>query len=432
MKNDLLDHKVLYQQTQLGEIKLYLHPKELTILKLRYAPKQEIMKLWDKLWEGVGDYDELPAGCRTLMPSVVYRIQRMGVDEDWKGIQGLNLNFLAGLPPFVWTKNKFMLNQTLRIAEHVGKSGIEILAIKGMAELLSDTEMGNMRSTSDLDLLIRPDDFYIFTQKMSEIGYELVSNGGNLAKYSPLPKDQYLFEANSGYKLQVDVHVMVDKYHTDDRLTELVWLGKVPSKKCPTLFVPSPRDRFLISLVNGFRITNWYSGSYLKYLSDALSELISVHQDGNQGQLRFCVESLNCQDCYEQVLQIGREIGLFDEQIMETYALSHASDSNAVLKSPRSGAISFKQRIFSKLTKSLSLKNILLLLIYMNVISQVWQSRGKQVGLGKVIKFLLMDQFLVIITYVVRNVLKLSIWKNKDLDAIKKLSKTPVSSLKWN
>jgi len=413
MKDSLLDYKSLHQQTIIGQLKLTLHPKEFTLLKLRYAPKQELMKLWSELWKDIQDYDDLPAGCRTLMPSVVSRIQRMGIDENWKRVHGLDLTFLVGLPRYVWTKNKYLLNQTLRIAEHVGRSGIEIVAIKGMAELLSDAEMGTMRSTFDLDLLIRPEDFDIFTQKMSEIGYRQIdTNKGILEKRSPLPKDQFLFMAENGSKLQVDVHLMVDKYKADDRLTELVWLGKVPSKHCATLFVPSPRDRFLISLVNGFRITNWYSGSYLKYLSDALSEFNIMHQDENQNDHRIGFESLNIQDWHKQILQIGREIALFDEQIMENHGLNQIQESGAVLSSPGVRSISLKESIFRKLTGSLSSEKKLNLFILLNLYSQVWQSRGKQGFSGKAIKFLLLDPLLQIVSVMGRRAQKL--WKHKN------------------
>jgi len=432
MKDSLLDFNILHQQTILGELKLYLHPKESIMLKLIYAPKEEMLQLWSELWDGIGDYDNLPAGCRTLMASVVNKLQRMGFEEDWKRVHGLNLTFLSGITRFVWTKNKFMLSQMLRIAEHVGRSGIEIVAIKGMAELLLDTEMGLMRSTSDLDLLIKPKDFDIFSQKMSELGYRQIETSEEfLVKRSPLPKDQYLFLSNKGYKLEIDVHLMVDKYHLDGHLTEQVWLGKVPSKQCPNLFIPSPRDRFLISLVNVFRITNWYPGSYLKYINDALYAINKMTQKEDSNQLLIGIETLNYQDWLQQILQVGQNIRLFNEQIAEAYSLNHVSDSYANSKLQRFSINFLKKGIFSKLTRMLSQKNNFKLLYILNRYSLLWQYKVKQLGSIKAIKFLFIYTFTSIIFFILRKILTIFNWKKKIIDVENPLAKTPISNIKW-
>jgi hypothetical protein len=434
MKKDQSNSQKLYQNTILGQLKLNLHPKEIILLKLRYAQKQEIMKLWTELWEGIQDYDHLPAGCRALMPSVVRKLEYMELYEDWKHVHGLDLTFLVGLQRYVWTKNKYLLNQTLRIAEHVGRSGIEVVAIKGMAELLSDTEMGIMRSTSDLDLLIKPKDLDLFKKKMYEIGYEqIIQSEGILDKRSVLPKDQFVFRPKEGSGLELDVHLMVNKYQVNDRLTELVWIGKVPSKQCPTLFVPSIKERFCIALVNAFRITNWYSGSYLKYLNDALSDIQSIDQENKHEFLFIGCESLNLQDWQQQIIQLGMDVGIVDEIMMKRFGLNQTLVSNTVLKSvANSNSISLRDYINRWLTKKLSPEKSLDFYLLLNLYSQVWQSRHRAEVSSKAMKFLLTDPLLQLNSFIGRRFRSLYVWKDKHPSLKKKFPHTPMGNLKWN
>jgi hypothetical protein len=315
----LEDATLLNQKTQLGDLNLFLHPKECTILKLKFAPKDRMMELWRELWDGISDYDLLPAGCRTLMASVIKKIQLLEIEEDWKKVNGMDLNFLTGLPRFVWAKNKTMQNQTIRIAEYVRSSGIEIVAINGTAELLLGEKSDIMRSNSYIDLLIKPDDLELFKQKISEIGYSVVNKNKGLFKIiKSLPSDGYLFGSKNSFLLEIDVHLLVEKYFEDNQLTQRVWKSKVQSVYCDNLFIPSPNERFFISIINAYRIENWHSGFYLKYLSDSVNCLDLMDQKKMDGTWATETELLNSQDWASQLILSGVDFGKIDEKMFNS------------------------------------------------------------------------------------------------------------------
>jgi hypothetical protein len=432
MKKSLQNAPILNQKTALGFLSLHIHPKEYIFLKLYYSPREKMFGLWNELWDGILDYDLLPAGCRALMPSVVRKMQLLESQEDWKHVHGLDLTFLSGLPRFVWTKNKFVLKQTLRISEFIGRSGIEIIAIKGTAELLSGAETGMMRSTADIDLLIRPEDFELFSQKMSELGFDQINNSSldRLEVRSPLPKDQYVFKSNDDMMLEVDVHLMVNQYQAHDLLTALVWQGKVQSTQLKNLFVPSPRESFLIALVNGFRMHNWYAGSYLKYLSDSLTKLDCLQKEGLQDVLQDNdLESLYLQDWNKQIIRLGQYLSEFDEQLFNSFKLNPRV-SEVVPNSSATQSKSITMLINKLLTKNVSAERKKYFLILLNLYSKAWKSRNKKGYFLKIIFFLVTDPFLQLFSLIERRAESFFVKTNSKTN--KKALKTPISSMNWS
>ncbi len=374
------DAPIFYQKTQLGDLNLILHPKECTILKLKFAPKDKMMELWRELWNGISDYDLLPAGCTTLMASVVKKIQFLEIEEDWKQLNGMDLNFLSGLPRFVWAKNKIMQNQTIRIAEYVKSSGIEIVAIKGTAELLSGEKSDMMRSTSDIDLLIKPDDLGLFKQKMSEIGYLVVNtNKGLLKIIDSLPKDGCLFRSKNSFHLEIDVHLLVDKYHENNQLTERVWKSKVQSIYCDNLFIPSQRERFFISLINAYRIGNWYSGSYLKYLSDSINYLDLMNQKNIDCIRATEAEFLNNQDRVDQIIQLGVYIGKINEKMFSSLKKIHNSPTANFFFSKARKSTLLNNYLFRNIFNLLSLNKQCAILNYIEIYNYCWKFSKKSI-----------------------------------------------------
>lgn len=396
------------------------------MLKLRFASKGEIMQLWIDLWEGVSDYDQLPVGCRSLMPTVVRRMQKEQMPEDWKKVHGLDLSFLVGLPRFVWTRNKFMLNQTKRIAAHLGVEGIEIVAFKGTGELVFDEENGMMRSTSDLDLLIRPQMLDAFTLQMGELGLELKAlPESNL----PIPNDQYMFMPTDGTTLYLDLHIMVNKYQVDDRLTEMVWRHKVASMEYPNLFVPSSRERFWIALANVFRLTNWYQESYLKYLNDALTELVSFDRQELKEVLQYGRELRILQDWQEQIIRLAYELGLVDKQVLEL-----ADNGHEVAMQLSSGG-SVANRFRSSLNKRINRVNQVKMRHALYLVDRYftsWQARNEEGYYWRVMSFMIKEPVYQVATYVMRRFRNLISYRKTELTYVTKPSYIPTRHVFWD
>jgi hypothetical protein len=369
------DAPILYQKTQIGDLNLVLHPKECTVLKLKFAPKEMMMELWLELWDGISDYDLLPAGCQTLMASVVKKIQLLEIEEEWKQVNGMDLNFLSGLPRFVWAKNKTMQNQTIRLAEYVKNSGIEIVAINGTAELLSGDQAEIIQTISNIDLLIKPDDLGLFIQKMSEIGYSLVDkNNGLLKIINFLPKDGYQFRSNSSFLLDINVHLLVEKYYEDNQLTVSVWSSKVQSIYSDNLFIPSKRERFFISLINTYRIGNWYSGIYLKYLSDSLNHLDLMDQKNIDGIWNPYAELFKNKDWVDQIIQMGAHFGKIDAKMFSRLKkIQNSSKATLILATPSNNFL--LKNIFN----ALPFNKQSVFLININIYNYCWKLSRKSI-----------------------------------------------------
>lgn len=363
----------LFQKTSIGDLSLKIHPKEYILLMLKFAPKDKVIGLWRELWDGVSDYDLLPAGCRTLMASVVNKIQQLELDEDWKNLDGIDLTFLTGLPRFVWAKNKMMQTQTIRIAEYVKSSGIEIVALKGTAELLLREKSDIMRSTSDIDILIKPEDIEMFKHKISELGYYEVKNDEGLIKMiSSLHKDAYLFKSVNDFQLDIDVHISVEKFYENNRITNLVWQNKEPSTLVDNLFIPSVNERFLISLINGFRFHNWYSGSYLKYLSDSLIYCELMDNVSFRGLHRHQAEMADVLNWSNQIIELGVYLSSLDTSLFNKLKLRQLGASNNADFSSNGTQIrphlSVHKSVFRKLSSNLQLST----LIYIDIYKYCW------------------------------------------------------------
>jgi hypothetical protein len=419
MKNASLDSTILYQKAFIGGWSLELHPKEMLILKLRFAPREKILDLWAELWHDIYDYDELPPACRALMPTVIRRMQTENVSEDWKIIHGLDLSFLVGLPRYVWTRNKFMLNQTKRIASHVGEAGIEIVAIKGMADLISDAHDGMMRSTVDLDLLIRPEDFDLFKNKMSEIGFELqlMSEGASL-----MLSDQFQFVPTDGTNSFVDLHLMANKYQEDDRLTTMIWKGKVPSNVCPTLFLPSDRERFWLSVANAFRLQNWQYESHLKYLNDALNYL-SVMNTENMDEVLKNGENLQLlQDWQEQVIQLGCDLDILKSDICTSQEKTYErhNHSNGTIK-----------RLLNDKLSSVTLHKLRYPIILLDIYIQTFRARNIKGNYWKVMRYLSVGIPYKAILFIWRSLLS-KISSNRSIPPLHaQLNNMKIRDVKW-
>lgn len=307
----------LRQKTFVGQLSLQLSSQECAILQLLTAPKGDMLHLWKLFWEGIPHYDDLPVSSRLLLPAAVRRLQHLQV-SGWQEVHGLDLTFLTGLPRYFWAKNQYYLNQTRLIAQGAHAQGIRIVALKGMAELLEGSITAMMRSTRDLDLLVRPEELDVFREVVRELGYsEFNSQAGRLLNL-PIPRDQFWFRSPDKKLADIDAHVLVDKYRFGNQITRVVWEGIRPVAGSEGLFVPAPQARFWIAVANVFRAGNWAEGSHLKYLDDAFHALSGMQQTELEETLRQGREEGLLHDWQEQVIQLGLQLRIFGKETTES------------------------------------------------------------------------------------------------------------------
>lgn len=274
----------LSQTIPFGRLKFTPSREELAILKLISCGKDEAILHWQQLWSQTDDYDDLLFSCKELMPSAVKKIQTSCAEGQWQQFIPKNAEFLAGLPKYTWTKNQYIINHYQQIAAALDKEHIEFLALKGVCEMLDGNTLAFMRTSRDIDLLIHEEDWEKFTQIVEKLGWVNSKNITSKAYLnSPIKSHAEVFQQPEGI-FDLDVHFVVIPGPKSDseKFTKSLWARKVKSKKYLNCYIPSPEDRYIITVANAFNLHNWKQGHITKYLHDMLT--ISCQMDHQQFQ----------------------------------------------------------------------------------------------------------------------------------------------------
>lgn len=269
----MIDSFPISQKTNIGIMTLDLTKNELLMLYMMRAKAKDLLPIWNMLWEQIRSYDEIPASCRQLMPAVVRRMQVYQVTQSWLTSHNLKLYFLNGLPRYVWTKNILILQRLEDLARESRKEDLEIIAVKGLSELIGNNESEFFRPTLDIDILIRRQDLPKLTKVLKQLDYRIAVKHSFLRTRSTIPKRAHVYHREEPLPIDIDVHFTMEDYNHKDSLTNSIWKNKVPSMLLDNLYIPSNDERYLISLLNSFRISNWENHSYLKYLNDSIQFL---------------------------------------------------------------------------------------------------------------------------------------------------------------
>lgn len=254
---------------------LTLSKSELAMLQLLLSPDKESFEHWKNFWKEVVDYELAPFGCKELMPLAIRKMQKVVTQNDWQSVVPSHASFLAGLPKYAWSKNKVILAQCEKLANQLHQKGIEVMAIKGVAEMIRIPESMLMRTSRDIDLLIQPKDL--------EVSVELFKSQGWYSNQviHGVPRPLSEFEGNSftfdhpNYPVSLDIHfdaVSDGRGQYADFTTEL-WSNKLSAPCNSSIYIPSSEDRFCLFLANAFVPDNWTSGLVNKYLYDLLFQL---------------------------------------------------------------------------------------------------------------------------------------------------------------
>jgi len=292
-----------------------LDKKEAVCLRILSSNEAHIIQDWQLLWEGVHNFDDLSQSCKTLMPVIVKYIEsKKLLDECFNSVGHLNLSFLRGFPKYFWVKNQHLLKNIDLILSAV-HDNIQIIAIKGTAEILDSSCVAFYRSTRDLDLLVKSVDIHSLRRILLELNYyEVIEN--KFIKY-PFNKTSYYFKSRLNSYLDVDVHVSVNTELVPDNLTNLFWLNRVPSNTYKNLSVPSNREKFWLAVINAFMPENWVSGSYLKYINDALDYASAFPKEKIQSIVYDGKQLHGLKDWQEQIISLGIVLGRLQDSYKE-------------------------------------------------------------------------------------------------------------------
>lgn len=289
---------------------LVLSKPEMAMLQLLLSPEGEALGYWKVFWSGVTDYEAAPFGCKELMPLAVRKMQKAVSQSDWQSVVPSHASFLSGLPKYAWSKNKMILLECYKLADQLHQRGVEIMAIKGIAEMIRIPDVMLMRTSRDIDLLIQPKDLGVSVELFQSLGWhsDQVANG------VPAPLSE--FEGNSftfdhpNYPVSLDIHfdVVSDGRGQYGNFTSELWLNKLRAPCNHPIYIPSPENRFCLFLANAFVPDNWTSGLVNKYLFDLLFQLQDM-SDADKALAKVqATKYLSLGEAVEQIILLDKRL----------------------------------------------------------------------------------------------------------------------------
>jgi hypothetical protein len=265
-------NQVLTQKLPFGNLSISICEKEAIALRLLYVEEEMIDKLWWEFWQGVCSYDDLPPACRQLMPIIVGRMLECAKAATWERVNNVQLGFLRGLPKYTWAKNALISTSLEKIARACLLDPIPIIAIKGASEFLARGKDAKFRPTIDIDIMVRPHDVEKFSKAVNNIGYCAKKYKRRTVVESAIPQSYIQYQNEAPGFPEIDLHLKIDdEIDQQIQLCERIWMNRLQCDLCSNLYIPSPGERYEISLINAFRLGNWASHAYLKYIYDVIS-----------------------------------------------------------------------------------------------------------------------------------------------------------------
>jgi Uncharacterised nucleotidyltransferase len=310
----------LIQSGIIGNFEIIISNEELAILKLLSTKSENILSYWREVWQSIDDYEELSFASKELMASAVKKIQEKVAENKWKEVTKGNAEFLSGLPRYTWTKNQYILNQYRLIANALQKEKIEFIAIKGVGEMIANNHLSLMRTSRDIDILIKIEDWDKCLPIFEKIGWVLPPKLKRI-DFSVSNDPAYHHEItlyNNDRIIDLDVHfaAIAGPRSYSNSFTLDLWENRVPSPKYPDLFIPGVDHRFVIFLVNAYNFHNWNSGQYCKYLLDALLTLEDMGPAAIEKTITTAEQHLKMGERMRQLLSMLERIKCVEQSIV--------------------------------------------------------------------------------------------------------------------
>jgi hypothetical protein len=289
---------------------LALNKSEIAMLQLLLSSEGEAIQHWKRFWSEVSEYELAPFGCKELMPLAVRKMQMAVAQSDWQSVVPSHASFLAGLPKYAWTKNRVILLECYKLCDQLHQRGVEVMAIKGIAEMIRIPDIMLMRTSRDIDLLIQPKDLGVSIDLFQSQGWssDQVANG--------VPSPLSEFEGNSftfdhpNYPVSLDIHfdVVSDGRGQYSDFTSEIWLDKQSAPCNHHVYIPSPENRFCLFLANAYVPDNWTSGLVNKYLYDLLFQLQDMNDRDKSLTKIKAIKYLNLGGAVEQITLLDKRV----------------------------------------------------------------------------------------------------------------------------
>jgi hypothetical protein len=298
----------LIQKAPIGTIFVELDSQECQMLRLLMCPDRQIKDIWIKLWASVSDYEELHFFCKDFMPTVVARLNRLGLLDELIPLVRGNRHFMRGLPKFMWSKNQLIIREARQVAILFGSAGLDFSFVKGVGRMLEIGDSALYRISRDIDVLVPWDQF----NRSIEL----------LLKNSWVVKDQSEWAISSGWinaitlhhpihRLEIDLHRSLFHDGGNDHLPIMnqIWSRAKISEADKHLYILSRRDQLVIAINNTFNLFNWETSQFCKYICD-LAQILEEMNDEELSELPQDLEIVKQTSQFFQITGILEALGV--------------------------------------------------------------------------------------------------------------------------
>lgn len=122
-----------------------------------------VVDAW-RAWHADADYDDLAPAEHRLLPLLLERLRRLGVDDPI-------LEHYHGVFRFFWFRNRVLLRQAARVCRDLEAAGIPVLVLKGVPLSLAYYEHTGHRPMNDVDILVRQADAVRAIERLLDEGW---------------------------------------------------------------------------------------------------------------------------------------------------------------------------------------------------------------------------------------------------------------------
>ncbi|MET4579151.1 nucleotidyltransferase domain-containing protein [Ottowia thiooxydans] len=138
-------------------------PGQEALLHACLGPAELFGQHW-RIWRDAEDIEHLDESSNRLLPLLFKQAEKAGwVDHE--------MGRLRGIYRYQWCRNQMMLAELRRVVHALNLASTEVMLLKGAAMIQAYYEDPALRPMSDLDIMVRPDDFEKASQILRELGY---------------------------------------------------------------------------------------------------------------------------------------------------------------------------------------------------------------------------------------------------------------------
>jgi len=218
-----------------------------------------------KQWRAMQDFDDAPWPQLRITASVGRRLRNI-VEDDLTARIG-------GFRKFVWTAGATRIAKATPFLRALTSEGITPMLLKGGARIVTDPNSLAERYFSDIDILIRPEDWKTACRVVARDGYKNVWNLSQEMLEGRFRNTHHSIGIRVADQMDVDLHQSSLLMNRQKAADDAMWERSLPGKLGDLpMRLPHPSDRLAIIFGHAFL---YMAERNYEWVGDALSSIAS-------------------------------------------------------------------------------------------------------------------------------------------------------------